>query len=134
MALVREVSGSFPGLETEEALRKHQETVLRFMNRQSALCVKDGEKIIGVLLFSKRQNMICCLAVLPEYRKRGVASALLAEALKNLDAGKGITVSTFREGDERGAAPHALYKKFGFVEDELMEDFGCPTQKFILRA
>ena len=26
----------------------------------------------------------------------------------------------------------ALYKKFGFVEDELIEEFGYPNQKFVL--
>ncbi len=34
MRLVRKVSGSFPGLETEEALAEHRRTVLDFMSRQ----------------------------------------------------------------------------------------------------
>ncbi len=41
--------------------------------------------------------MICCLAVDPAYRKRGIASILLKEALDKLDRDKDITVSTFRE-------------------------------------
>jgi hypothetical protein len=59
---------------------------------------------------------------------------LLQEALKNLDPTKDITVSTFREEDEKGTAPRALYKKFGFEEDELIEEFGYPNQRFVLRA
>ena len=55
-------------------------------------------------------------------------------ALHELDPGRDITVSTFREGDEKGSAPRALYRKFGFAEDELTEEFGYPNQVFVLRA
>ena len=41
--------------------------------------------------------MVCCLAVDPAYRKRGIASLLLREAIDKLDRDKDITVSTFRE-------------------------------------
>lgn len=132
MELVNNVSWNFPGLETELAICEHKQTVLRFMKEQRALCVKNGNTVIGVLLFSKKHNMICCLAVHPDYRKKGIGSELLAAALKALDPTRDITVSTFREDDEKGKAPRSLYKKFGFVEDELIEEFGYPNQKFVL--
>lgn len=133
MELVRGVSPVFPGLETEEALEDHKNTVLRFMGEKRALCVKIRGEIAGVLLFSVKRNMICCLAVSPAHRKEGIASALLAAALERLDRSRDITVSTFRGGDEKGAAPRALYKKFGFEEGELVEEFGYPNQVFVLR-
>ncbi len=43
--------------------------------------------------------MICCLAVAPRYRRRGVATMLMVEALANLDRAKEISVSTFRADD-----------------------------------
>lgn len=132
MNLVKSVSWNFPGLETQENLDEHKETVLRFMEKKQALCVKDENTIVGVILFSKGHNMICCLAVLPQYRRFGIASKLLEKALSKLNTDKDITVSTFRENDEKGIAPRALYKKFGFVEDELIEEFGYPNQKFVL--
>lgn len=132
MELVGEVRQDFPGLETEEALQEHERTVLEFMSQSRALCVKDGEKVIGVLLFSRKHNMICCLAVRPDYRGRGIASQLMERALEELDRNRDIAVSTFREGDERGAAPRALYRKFGFAEGELTEEFGYPCQVFAL--
>lgn len=49
-----------------------------------------------------------------------------------LGRSKEISVSTFRENDEKGAAPRALYKKYGFKEAEFIEEFGYPNQKFIL--
>lgn len=133
MHLVEEISWNFPGLETSEKIAEHRNTVLRFMSKSQALCAKDdNEIIIGVLLFSRGHNMICCLGVSPEHRRCGIASCLLGRALEQLDRTKDISVSTFREEDEKGTAPRALYKSFGFVEDELIEEFGYPNQVFLL--
>lgn len=132
MRLVRKVSWNFPGLETEEGLDEHKQTVLKFMNKKQALCVRNNETIVGVLLFSRNRNMICCLAVDPDHRKQGLASILLKKALDELDRSKEITVSTFRENDDKGIAPRALYRKFGFQEGELTEEFGYPNQVFVL--
>lgn len=132
MQLVERVRYNFPGLETAEGIDDHRRTVLKFMDRGEAVCMKDGDSILGVLLFSSKHSMICCLAVAPEARRRGAASAMLAEALGRLDRSRPITVSTFREDDPLGVAPRALYKKFGFAEGELTVEFGYPNQIFIL--
>ncbi|MCM1244179.1 MAG: GNAT family N-acetyltransferase, partial [Roseburia sp.] len=63
MKLVRRVSWNFPGLETEESIEEHSQTVLRFMDKKQALCIKSSGEITGVILFSRNHNMICCLAV-----------------------------------------------------------------------
>ena len=132
MDLVKNVRWNFPGLETESALEEHKNTVLKFMGEKRAICVKDKERIVGVLLYSLKYNMICCLAVSPDYRKQGIGSRLLSYALERLDRTQPVTVSTFREDDEKGAAPRALYKKFDFIPDELIEEFGYPNQRFVL--
>ena len=134
MELVQSVSWNFPGLETEVAIEDHRQTVLRFMGENRALCVKDAEKVVGVLLLSKKHNMICCLAVTPEYRRNGIASALLEKALAELDRSKDITVTTFRDNDKKGIAPRALYKQFGFVEEKLLIENDYPVQRFVLRG
>ena len=134
MDLVKLVSWNFPGLETEADIENHRKTVLRFMDENRALCVKETDKVVGVLLISKKHNMICCLAVAPEYRRNGIASLLLQKALAELDSSKDITVITFRDNDEKGIAPRALYKKFGFVEEKLMIENDYPVQRFILRG
>ena len=134
MRLVKKVSWNFPGLETEQSIDEHKIIVLKFMNDKRALCVKNEQEIVGVLLYSRKYNMICCLAVDPTYRKRGIASLLLREAIDKLDRDKDITVSTFRENDVKGIAPRKLYKKFGFEEGELIEEFGYPNQRFVLHA
>ena len=132
MKLVRRVSWNFPGLETEKALEEHRQTVMKFIGKRQALCTKNREEITGVILFSRSRNMICCLAVSPEQRRKGIASSLLEKALNELDRHRDITVSTFREEDEKGTAPRALYKKYGFREGLLTEEFNYPNQVFIL--
>ena len=134
MELVQSVSWNFPGLETEAAIEDHRKTVLRFMRENRALCVKADENVVGVLLLSKKYNMICCLAVAPEYRRKGIASALLEKALSELDRSNDITVTTFRDNDEKGIAPRALYKKFDFVEEKLTVENDYPVQRFVLRG
>ena len=134
MELIQSVSWNFPGLETEVAIEDHRQTVLRFMGENRALCVKDAEKVVGVLLLSKKHNMICCLAVTPEYQRNGIASALLEKALAELDRSKDITVTTFRDNDKKGIAPRALYKQFGFVEEKLLIENDYPVQRFVLRG
>ena len=84
MQLVRKVSWNFPGLETEQSIDKHKIIVLKFMNDKRALCVKNEQDIVGVLLYSRK--------------------------------------------------PRKLYKKFGFEEGELIEEFGYPNQRFVLHA
>lgn len=133
MELVTSVRANFPGLETAEALEEHRKTVLKFMGRREAVCMKDGNEIAGVLLFSSKHSMICCLAVDPKYRRRGAASAMLTEALSVLGS-REVSVTTFREGDPIAAAPRALYRKFGFEPDELVVELGYPCQKFILNG
>ena len=134
MQLVRQVRRNFPGLETEAAVEDHQRTVLRFMGEKRALCVKNAEQIIGVLLLSKKHNMICCLAVAPEHRRKGVTSVLLEKALSELDRTGDVSVTTFREEDDKGTAPRALYRRFGFAEEKLTVENDYPVQRFVLRG
>ena len=111
MRLVRKVSWNLPGLETEEYINEHEQIVIKFMNKKQALCVKSQETIIGFLLFSRNKNMICCLAVDPEHRREGITSTLLRKALNELDARREITVSTFRENDEKGISGRRIDRR-----------------------
>ena len=81
MRLVRKVSWNFPGLETEQSIGEHKIIVLKFMNDKRALCVKDEQDIVGVLIYSRKRNMICCLAVDPAYRKNGTGAAAAQRAI-----------------------------------------------------
>lgn len=133
MELIRMVSRKFPGLETEELLMGYQETVIKNISRNSAICAKNHEKVVGALLFSVKHSMLCCMAVHPNYRRNGIATKMIDLMLAQLPDNCDVVVTTFRENDEKGNAPRALYKKIGFVEDKLGYEFDYPQQKFILQ-
>lgn len=132
MELVEVVKHNFPGLDTDKEINDYKQVVIKNINRNSAICVKHKDKVVGVLIFSYNQKCLSCMAVHPEYRQRGIGAAMVEKMLCLLPEGEDIWVITFREDDEKGIAPRALYKKFGFVEDELLIDRNYPHQKFIL--
>ena len=55
------------------------------MREKRALYAREADTVIGVLLLAKENNIIFCLAVAPEYRRNGIASALFEKALSKLD-------------------------------------------------
>lgn len=131
MNLVSKVKDSFPGLETKEAVDEHRDTVLDFIRKESSICAKIEDKIIGALLFSKEHSMLCFLAVDPEYRRGHIAEKMVTYMLSLLDSKKDVVVTTYREGDPEGIAARAFYKHLGFVEGRLTEEFGSPVQEFV---
>ena len=133
MNLVEKVKDSFPGLETKDALNEHRNTVLDFMNRNSAICAKEKGEIVGVLLFSSENNELCFLAVATERRRQHIAEKMLSYMLTKINSQKDISVTTYRDGVPEGIAARAFYKRMGFVEGKLTEEFGSPVQEFILK-
>ena len=77
MNLITQVRWNFPGLETQEKLNEHKATVLKFMDKRQAVCVKEDAEIAGVMLFSRGHNMICCLAVAPRLHPDTAAAVQL---------------------------------------------------------
>ena len=133
MGLVRRVRDNFPGLETEEALEAHRETVLAFMDGNAAIRAKNGGRMVGILLFARAEQMLCFLAVDPACRRRHIAEQMVTYMLTFLDPQKEVVVTTYREGAPEGAAARAFYKRLGFVEGRLTEEFGSPVQEFVLK-
>ena len=133
MSLVEKVKNAFPGLETEEALKEHRNTVLDFISKDSAICAKEQEEIVGVLLFSKENNVLCFLAVDPEHRRKHITEKMVSYMLTKMNPQSDISVTTYREGVPEGIAARAFYKRIGFSEGKLTEEFGSPVQEFVLK-
>ena len=128
MKLVDVVKNDFPGLIKEE----YEKILLDNIEAETALCAKDKDEIIGVLLFSVEENILSFLAVHPEYRGAGAATALISSMVKKFPKNSSIWVTTYRAGDVKGEAARILYKKCGFSKGELIEEFNYPCQKFVL--
>lgn len=133
MALVEQVKDSFPGLETETALAEHRATVLDFIERSSAICAEIDGKLVGALLFSDALHMLCFLAVDPDVRRQHIAAQMVEWVLVRMAPGVDITVTTYREGQSEGIAARAFYRRLGFAEGRLTEEFGSPVQEFVLK-
>lgn len=133
MELIRLVSWNFPGLETEELITSYKGTVIKNINRNTAICATNHEVVVGLLLFSVNHSMLSCMAVHPNYRRYGIATKMIDLMLTQLPKNRDIVVTTFREENEKGIAPRELYKKIGFTEGELCYEFNHPQQRFILR-
>lgn len=131
MGLVEQVRDSFPGLETEAALEKHRKTVLDFMSRKAAICAKREGQVVGTLLFSKEPAVLCFLAVDAACRRQHIAERMVSCMRTFLDPTKEVTVTTYREGVPEGVAARAFYKRLGFAEGKLTEEFGSPVQEFV---
>ena len=55
----------------------------------------------------------------------------LVAKVKLMDPEREITVTTYREGDPAGDAARAFYKRPGFTEGKLTEEFGSLVQELI---
>ena len=132
MQLVDTVKDIFPGLETKEALDEHRNTVLEFIDRGEAICAEVDGKIVGILLFSKEWNKLCFLAVDSEYRRQHIALNLVSKMYGYLNLAKDISLETHVEGVPEGVAARCFYKKLGFQEGIIKEEFGSLVQEFLL--
>lgn len=133
MALVEQVRDVFPGLETAAAVAEHRTAVLHFIQKSSAVCASENGRIVGALLFSKENSMLCFLAVDPACRRQHIAQKLVDFMLTQMEKGRDVRVTTYREGNPNGIAARAFYRSLGFSEGRLTEEFGCPVQEFILK-
>lgn len=128
MELMRTVIDGFPHLmenEYQEALRRH-------ILAGQALLLKDGETAVGVMLFSRETGVIEFMGCHPLYRNRGIPRMLLDRVIREMPAGQAISTTTFREGDRADTGYREALEELGFAQAELLEEYGYPTQRFIL--
>lgn len=129
MALVRLVIDGFPYLD--EAL--YQQILRQRILHKQALILKDEETAIGVMLFSAENGSIDFLGIHPLYRKMGIVQAFLDKCMNELLEVQEISITTYRAGDKADTGQRAELLHLGFAEGELLQEFGYPTQRLILK-
>ena len=126
LKLLELVKDNFPGLDMDEYKKGLSKRILE----QGALVAKESDTVIGALLFSGESKELEFLAVHRQYRKLGIATALIEHMFTLFPKGSHFTVVTYRENDEKGKAARELYKRIGFVPLRLVTVFDYPCQEF----
>lgn len=128
MTLVRLVVDGFPYFDEGEYVPVLKQRI----RTGQALILKDGEVAVGALLFSYKTGSIDFMGTHPLYRKKGIPQAFLEKVMTELQKGKEISITTYREGDKADTGHRKAILDLGFAEAELLVEFGYPTQRFIL--
>ena len=128
MELVRLVIDGFPNLQEDT----YMEVLRQRIRTNQALIVKDGVTAVGILLFSWDTGSIDFMGCHPLYRKMGIPRAFLVKVMGELLTGQEISITTFREGDKADNGQRREIQGLGFAEAELLEEYGYPTQRFVL--
>lgn len=129
MELARLAVDGFPCLDEAQHLQWLRECV----RQGQAFILKDGEAAAGVMGITKETGSIDFLGVHPQYRNTKITQAFLRKAFSQLEEGRELTVTTFREGDRADTGHRDGLKRLGFAERELLVEFGYPTQRFALQ-
>ena len=129
MELARLAVDGFPCLDEAQHLQWLRECV----RQGQAFILKDREMAAGVMGITKETGSIDFLGVHPQYRNTKITQAFLRKAFSQLEEGRELTVTTFREGDRADTGYRDGLKRLGFAERELLVEFGYPTQRFALQ-
>lgn len=130
MRLVRLVVDGFPYLNEHEYI----DTLKCYIARKCALIMKDGEVTVGIMMLSYKEGSIDFWGIHPLYRNRGIAQAFLVQAMSGLSEHDEISITTYRDGDKADTGYRKALKELGFIEGELLVEFGYPTQKLTIAA
>lgn len=127
MNLVELVIDGFPNLPNTDYLNNLKQAIVS----QQALILLENNIAIGTMIFSYEHSSIDFFGIHPQYRYQNIEQAFL-NIIKNILTNNNITITTFRKNDKADLGQRETLKQLGFVEAELLYEFGYPTQKFIL--
>ena len=128
MELVQLTVDGYPCLDEVDYMEK----LSFYIADKKALFLRDEGMAIGIMGFSTETGSIDFLAVHPQYRNSGIEKVFLDKLADELLAGIEISLTTYREGDKADTGYRETYLRLGFVERELLTEYGYPTQRFIL--
>lgn len=127
LVLLDKVQNNFPGLDKAQYAKNLNLSI----SKREAIVVKDKDKIIGALAFTKEDYEILFLAVDPEYRHQKIATILIKTIINIAPPKQNISVVTYRENDSLGKAARCLYLHLGFSAKDLFEQYDYPVQRFV---
>ena len=128
MNLMRLVIDGYPVMNEADYLN----AITKSIDEKRALVLKDGNILVGAMMFSDQSGCIDFLGINPQYRKQGIQKLFLDALMEIYLPGQEISMTTYREGDKADTGHRDILKQLGFAERELLIEFGYPTQCFVL--
>lgn len=128
MELVSLTIDGYPCLNQD----KYITNLHQYIVDKKALILRDDDMAIGVMGFSPNTGSIDFLAIHPQYRYLGITKLFVDKLADELLYGKKITLTTYRAGDKADTGYRKEYGRLGFTEQELLVEYGYPTQRFVL--
>ncbi len=128
MSLMRLVIDGYPVMNEADYLN----AITKSIDEKRALVLKDGNLLVGAMMFSDQSGCIDFLGINPQYRKQGIQKLFLDALMEVYLPGQEISMTTYREGDKADTGYRDILKQLGFAERELLIEFGYPTQRFVL--
>ena len=127
LKLARLVIDGYPYFNQEDYFKILQECI----RQKRALILRHKDTAIGIMAFSYETGNIEFFGVHPQYRNDGIAEKFLEKLQKEFLPQRDIYITTYREKDKADTGYRAKLKQLGFLERELLIEFGYPTQRFI---
>lgn len=130
MQLVYLIVDGYPHFHENE----YRQTLEREIRERRAFILKNDEMAIAVMSIHGDKKNIDFFGVHPLYRKMGIAKIFLDKMINDKWLDYDISITTYRKGDKADTGYRKIYQDLGFVEAELLMEFGYPTQRFILSS
>lgn len=128
MGLVNNIIDGFPCFD----FSTYREKLREYIHDNSALIMEKNDSAIGVLAFNRYNQSIDFFGVHPSYRNKDIAKHFIKKLFLEMSDLENISITTYREKDKADTGFRKRIIKLGFMESELLEEFGYPTQKFII--
>lgn len=130
MELMRLVVDGYPCMDEASYLWGLKQQIAR----RQALILKEKGAAIGALAFSHETGNIEFFGIHPQYRNSDLDRIFVGKLADELLQGQEISMTTYRSGDRADTGHRKALKRLGFVEKELLMEFGYPTQRFVLSS
>ncbi len=111
---IEDIEDRYKDRNSEENMKKRAERYANIPENELYLIAKDGDLVIGMIRFIKKEkfNQLQAIYILPEYQGKGIGTMFWSRAKVFLDKNKDtiVQLATYNKQAEN------FYKKLGFVD------------------
>lgn len=128
LQLTRQSVAGYPHWQEDDYCRSLRACIAR----RQALLIPGAHGLAAAMAFSADNGCVDFLAVQPQYRRKGLAKILLQKLQWDILPRQTLFTTTFRASDPAESGQRRALFRLGFTADDLLVEFGYPTQRFTL--